>query len=402
MPDALDADGTYSHLAHANDVEPSVGHRVLRQRCPLHVEESHDPPFMVIGRHADVVDVLMRPKEWCNGFGVGIHRQAAGVLGTTDDPDHRRQRRVLQDAFRPSAIARLRGEVESVGDRLWRDAFGVDGEGDFVRLFAFPFPAVVIAILLGVPADRRDDFGDWSDDIVNSLGGADPALAEEANRQIFALVDELVAVRTDLHERGEPLPDDLLSVMTLAKLDGLLSHTEVRRLSQQLLVAGHETTASLISLMLYRLIEQPSLIDELRADPELIPAAVEEFLRFDSPVQGLFRSNPQPSAVCGQQQPADSRLLTLFASANRDDAVWEDADEIRLDRFREGGLSHLAFGWGVHHCIGAALARQEGELALRWMVERFETVQRVGDVAINQPFILRGLTTLPIRWTTHS
>ena len=402
MPDAFDADGTYSHLAHANDVEPSVGHRVLRQRCPLHVEESHDPPFLVIGRHADVVDVLMRPKEWRNGFGVGVHRQPAGVLGTTDDPDHRRQRRVLQDAFRPSAIARLEADVEALGDDLWSRAFGVDGEGDFVRLFAFPFPAVAIALLLGVPRDRHDDFGRWSDDIVNSLGGADPALAEEANRQIFALVDELVAARIALHERGEALPDDVLSVMTLAELDGTLTHHEVRRLSQQLLVAGHETTASLISLMLYRLIEQPELLQQLRADPALIPAAVEEFLRYDSPVQGLFRVNPEPSAVCGQQQPADSRLLTLFASANRDETVWADADSLRLDRFVSGAKSHLAFGWGVHHCIGATLARTEAALALRWMVKRFDTVERIGDVAINQPFILRGLTTLPIRWTTHS
>ena len=163
-----------------------------------------------------------------------------------------------------------------------------------MRLFAFPFPAVVIAVLLGVPRERRDDFGRWSDDIVNTLGGADPSLAEEANRQLFVLVDELVDDRRALHERGQVLPDDVLSVMTLAEIDGTLDHREVRRLSQQLLVAGHETTASLISLMLYRLIEQPELVAQLRARPDLVPPAVEEFLRFDSPVQGLFRSNPEP------------------------------------------------------------------------------------------------------------
>lgn len=391
---------TYSHLERANDVEPSLGHAHLRDECPFHTEDSHDPPFHVVSKHSDVFDLLMRPTEWRNGFGVGIHPQPQGVLGTADDPDHRRQRRVLQDLFRPASIARLDAEVRDVCDDLWNHAFGDDGEGDFVRLFAFPFPAIVIAVLLGVPPDRRDDFGRWSDDIVNTLGGADPGLAEEANRHIFSLVDELVAVRKDLIDRGEPVPDDVMSVMTGAELDGTLSHHEVRRLSQQLLVAGHETTASLISLMLYRLIEQPELMEQLRADPELIPAAVEEFLRYDAPVQGLFRSNPEPSTVCGHELPADSRVQALFASANRDADVYDEPDEIRLDRFGPGSRSHLAFGWGVHHCIGASLARTEGQVALRWMVERFATVERIGDVGINQPFILRGLTTLPIRWTT--
>ncbi len=392
---------TYSHLAHANDVEPSEGHARLREECPFHTEVSHDPPFHVVSRHADVFDLLTRPDEWRNGYGVGVHPQPGGVLGTADDPDHRRHRRVLQDAFRPAAIAELDDDVREVCDELWTGAFGDDGEGDFVRLFAFPFPATVIAVLLGVPRERRDDFGRWSDDIVNTLGGADPALAEAANRHIFALVDELVDVRRELHAGGHELPDDVLSVMTRAEIDGTLSHHEVRRLSQQLLVAGHETTASLISLMLYRLIEQPDLTARLRGDPDLIPAAVEEFLRYDSPVQGLFRVNPQASVVCGEDLPAESRVQALFASANRDADVYDAPDEIRLDRFGPGSRPHLAFGWGVHHCIGAALARTEGQVALRRIVEHFDTVERTGDVAINEPFILRGLTTLPIRWTVR-
>ncbi len=367
----------------------------------MHVESAHDPPFHVVSRHADVFDMVMRPAEWRNGFGVGVNAQEGGVLGTSDDPDHRRQRRVLQDAFRPASIARLDADIEQVGNELWEQAFGSSGEGDFVRLFAFPFPAVVIAVLLGVPPERRDDFGRWSDDIVNTLGGADPALAEEANRQIFALVDKLVAERADLIAAGSALPDDVLSVMTRAELAGTLTHHEVRRLSQQLLVAGHETTASLISLMLYRLIEQPDLIAQLRADPALISSAVEEFLRFDSPVQGLFRVNLEPAVVGGETLPAGSRVQALFASANRDDAVFDQPDELHLDRFGPGATPHLAFGWGVHHCIGAALARREGSLALRWITERFETVERIGPVAVNEPFILRGLTTLPIRWTVR-
>ena len=402
MTDSAHSACPYSHLAHANDLEPSDGHRLLREQGALHEEVSSTSPFFAVSHYADVLDVLRRPDEWRNGFGVGLHPQPRGVLGTTDDPDHRRQRRVLQDSFRPVALQRLDNEIAAVGERLWRAAFSADGEGDFVRLFAFPYPAVVIAVLLGVPRDRHDDFGEWSDAIVNSLGGADPALAEEANRHIFQLVDELVTARIALHENGSELPDDVLTVMTRAELAGTLTHQEVRRLSQQLLVAGHETTASLISLMLYRLIERPDLAQQLRREPALIPSAVEEFLRFDSPVQGLFRVNPSPSTVADRAMDAESRVLTLFASANRDPDAWDDADDIRLDRFAGGTKAHLAFGWGVHHCIGASLARREGQLALQWMLDRFETVELTGEVRVNEPFILRGLSTMPIRWTVRS
>jgi cytochrome P450 len=388
----------YSHLAHANDLEPSPGHAHLREHAPLHCEATHDPPFYVVSRHADVFDVITAPDVWRNGQGVGVFVQPGGVLGTTDDPDHRRQRKVLQDAFRPAAIAALAPRVESIGEELWSAAFGEDGEGDFVRSFAFPFPAIVIAELLGVPLERRDDFGRWSDDIVNGLGGGDLARVDQANREMFALFDEIVAEREAALAAGAGLPEDVIGVLTRAKADGLVSHGELRRLCQQLLVAGHETTASLISLMLYRLIQHPELVEQLRSDPGLVPSAVEEFLRFDSPVQGLFRVNEVDCPVRGHVLPAGTKLQALFASANRDPEVWEAPDELRLDRHGPGSRPHLAFGWGIHHCIGAPLARREGQLALRWMVERFEHVELVGPVAVNEPFILRGLTTLPIRW----
>jgi cytochrome P450 len=392
----------YSHLDHANDLEPHVGHRHLREHCPLHREDGHEPPFYVVSRHDDVFDVVTNPTRWCNGQGVGVFVQTGGVLGTADDPDHRRQRKVLQDAFRPAAIESLAPRVERIGDELWRGAFGADGAGDFVRLFAFPFPAIVIAELLGVPIDRREDFARWSDDIVNGLGGGDLSRVDQANRELFALVDDLVADReASLATGAGAPPDDVIGVLTRAKADGLLSHGEVRRLSQQLLVAGHETTASLISLMLYRLVQHPELVAQLRAAPHLVPSAVEEFLRFDSPVQGLFRVNPQPATVRGVELPAGTKLQALFAAANRDPEVWDDPDELRLDRHRPGTRPHLAFGWGVHHCIGAPLARREAQLALGWMVERFDTVELAGPVAVNEPFILRGLTTLPIRWTVR-
>ncbi len=393
---------TYSHLEHANDLEPAAGHHHLIEHCPLHKEDTFDPPFYVVSRHEDVLSMLTDPAQWTNGDGPGVFFQEGGVLGSADDPDHRRQRKVLQDGFRPAAIASLAPRVDIIGRELWDRAFASDGEGDFVTLFAFPFPAIVIAEMLGIRPEDREQFGHWSDDIVNGLGGGDLTLVAIANEGIYGFVDALVAERQEILERGETPPDDLLSVLTVAYRNGDLQYGEVRRLSQQVLVAGHETTASLLSLMLYRLIQQPELGDLLRADPSLIPWAVEEFLRYDSPVQGLFRTNRDECVVHGEKIEADTKVQLLFAAANRDPEVWQDPDDIQLDRFGPGSKPHLAFGWGVHHCIGNVLARREGQLALRWMVETFEKVELIGPVQVNQPFILRGLTTLPIRWTLRS
>ena len=393
---------TYSHLEHANDLEPAAGHHHLIEHCPLHKEDTFDPPFYVVSRHEDVLSMLTDPAQWTNGDGPGVFFQEGGVLGSADDPDHRRQRKVLQDGFRPAAIASLAPRVDIIGRELWDRAFASDGEGDFVTLFAFPFPAIVIAEMLGIRPEDREQFGHWSDDIVNGLGGGDLSLVAIANEGIYGFVDALVAERQEILERGETPPDDLLTVLTVAYRNGDLQYGEVRRLSQQVLVAGHETTASLLSLMLYRLIQQPELVDLLRSDASLIPWAVEEFLRYDSPVQGLFRTNRDECVVHGEKIEADTKVQLLFAAANRDPEVWQDPDDIQLDRFGPGTKPHLAFGWGVHHCIGNVLARREGQLALRWMVETFEKVELIGPVQVNQPFILRGLTTLPIRWTLRS
>ncbi|MFZ9230884.1 MAG: cytochrome P450 [Ilumatobacteraceae bacterium] len=393
---------SYSHLEHANDLEPSVGHHHLIEKCPIHREESFDPPFFVVSRHEDVLSMVTDPELWQNGSGPGVFHQMGGVLGSADDPDHRRQRKVLQDGFRPAAIQSLAPRVEQIGRKLWDDAFSVDGAGDFVRLFAFPFPAIVIAEMLGIRSEDRDQFGHWSDDIVNGLGGGDLRLVEKANEGIYALVDDLVVERRTIIEAGGEPPDDLVTVLTRAHLAGDLAYGEVRRLCQQVLVAGHETTASLLSLMLYRLITQPRLVDELRADPERIPWAVEEFLRYDSPVQGLFRTNSRECEVRGETIAPGTKMQLLFAAANRDPRVWNEPDTIDFDRFGPGSRPHLAFGWGVHHCIGNVLARREGQLALRWMIDTFETVELTGEVKVNQPFILRGLTTLPIRWTVRT
>jgi cytochrome P450 len=387
----------YSHLEHANDLEPSEGHRILRETCPIH-KEDHDPPFRVVSRYDDVLSVLKSSQVWGNREGPGIYHQPGGVLGSADNPNHKRQRSALRAGFTPSVIARMQPRVEEICDTWWK-AFNQDGEGDFVELFAFPYPAVVIAELLGVPDDRRDDFRRWSNDTVAGLGGGDTELLNIASAGIYETIGDGATERMELADAGKDLPDDLLSIMVTAYRNGDIGWSEILQLGHQLLVAGHETTASLISLMLYRLIQQPELADQLRDRPDLLEAAVEEFARFDSPVQGLFRTSQDDDELLGEPVDAHTKVQVLFASANRDPDAFAEPDTIDFEREGLTTRQHVAFGWGVHYCIGAPLARREALVALDRIVNHFKTVELLAEPEVNAPFILRGFSSMPIRWT---
>ena len=388
---------TYSHVERANDLEPSDGHRILREECPLHHEENFDPPFYVVSKHDDVLEILKSPELWGNSDGPGVFYQRGGVLGSTDDPDHARQRRVLREVFLPSRMRLLEKRLETICDDLWK-TFEKPGEGDFVEIFAFPFPALAIAEILGVDPNDREKFHKWADDIVAGLGGGDLKLVDKANQELWEYIDDLVETRLILMDQGDQLPEDAISTMTIAFSKGDLSRREIQRLGHQLLVAGHETTASLLALMVYRLSSQPELLASLKNNPKLIEPAVEEFLRFDSPVQGLFRTNSKACPVRDSVIPAGTKLQAMFASANRDPEIWNDPDSIRFDRDPKLARQHLAFGWGVHYCIGAPLARLEARLALKKIVTSDTTLKVLEDPPTTPPFILRGFTELRIKW----
>jgi cytochrome P450 len=199
---------------------------------------------------------------------------------------------------------------------------------------------------------------------------------------------------------GGELADDALTRMLLAWREGVLTMPEVRHLGAQLLIAGHETTTSLMGLMLYRLLERPSLLAALRADPSLLDTTIEEALRFDSPVQGLFRTNASACPMHGEVIPPRSKTQLLYAAANRDPSRFSDPDEFRIDRDPDELRRHLAFGWGVHFCIGAPLARMETRVTFQRILSRMHDIELVGPAVRNESFVLHGLASLPIRWRT--
>jgi cytochrome P450 len=313
---------------------------------------------------------------------------------------------VLRDAFLPTVINKLEPQVSEIARGIL-DEWIPQRSGDFVVDFAFPFPALVIGDLLGVYREDRENFRDWSVAIVNALGGGDLVAYQAATDAVWAYIDERVAEREALLTPGEMpddsalgtvLPNDVVSRMLIGHLQGQLSRTEIRRLGHQLLVAGHETTTGLLGLLLYRFSQSPHLWERLHEQPELIDVAIEEGLRYDSPVQGLFRTNNRDVEVRGEVIPAGTKMQVLFASANRDESMFENPDEFRLDRDPHALKQHVAFGWGVHHCIGAPLARLETRVALTQLVPRITNLRVVEEPQNSDTFILRGFASLRMEW----
>jgi cytochrome P450 len=391
------------YLGGAMAMEPSVLYRTLRDECPLHHVTDHDPDFFVLSRFDDVVSTLLQATQWGNRQGPGVFVQEGGVLGGADDPDHQRHRRVLRDAFLPTVINRMEDHVRELASTMLEEILPL-GACDFVDAFAFPFPALVIGEILGVRAEDRGLFRQWSTAIVDGLTGGDLVRFDEARVAMNRYIDARMAEREPvIGDRTEVEPDDdVLTRLFLARRNGVVTGGEVRSLALQLLVAGHETTTSLLGLMLQRLIERPELMARLRADRSLLPAAIEEALRFDSPVSGLFRTSTEEHEVRGCPIPAGTKLQLLYGAANRDPAQFPDPDTFRLDRSPTELGKHVAFGWGVHHCIGAPVARLETRVAFDLILDRMDAIEIAGPIERNRSIILHGLTSLPIRWKVRA
>jgi cytochrome P450 len=240
-------------------------------------------------------------------------------------------------------------------------------------------------------------FHELTTTVASALTGGDLAAYERARETLGDYIDEVLAEREQLSD--DELTDDVLTAMLHARRDGTLSGPEVRHLGHQLLIAGHETTTSLLGMMMLRLLQHPEAMQALRDDPALIPGAIEEALRYDSPVNGLFRTNAETCVLHGVEIPERSKMQLLYAAANRDPQQFSQPDEFIIDRPRQEVGRHLAFGWGIHFCIGAPLARLEAKVAFERLLARTSAIELAGEPVRNESFVLHGLTNLPLRWT---
>jgi cytochrome P450 len=309
-----------------------------------------------------------------------------------DDPDHKRLRSLVSKAFTPRLIERLRGRIEAICRELL-DVMERKGRTELVRDYALPLPATVIAELLGVPAKDQRRFHRWSNSIVSVSSGRDVWRALPA---ALAFVRYL----RKMSERRRVLPeDDLMSALVQAEEAGYrLSEDELLAMSFLLLVAGHETTVNLIASGTLALLEHPDQLEKLEGDSRLIKPAVEELLRYTSPVEiATERYARQDLEISGTTVPRGELVLAVLGSANRDEQQFEDPNTLDLARDPN---RHLAFGrGGVHHCLGAPLARMEGQIAVSALLQRFPNLRLdidPGSLRWRRGIFLRGLQRLPL------
>jgi cytochrome P450 len=314
-----------------------------------------------------------------------------------DPPDHTRLRRLVAAAFSVRRIEALQPRIEAIVDELLDGiaARGPDTVVDLVSSFAFPLPFTVICELLGVPHDDRDPLAQGFAVLLAPAPTAEQyARAKQASDAVVALLERLV-------EKKQQEPDDALVSALIVTRDGGegLNHQELMSTIFQLIVAGHDTTASLIGNSVVSLLRHPEQLHEIQADPAKLPAAIEELMRFDAPVpHATFRYAREAIELGGTTIPAGAQVLINLAAANRDERVCPAPDVLDIDRAE---VHHLGFGHGIHFCLGAPLARMEGNLALGALTRRFPDLRLAVPVeqlrwGHGDGVVLRGLSELPV------
>jgi cytochrome P450 len=350
--------------------------------------------YWLVTRHAEARAALADGRlskdprhAWSRLRAAGMVRGEPGAatfdLHTTDPPEHTRLRTLVAGAFSGRRIAALEPRVQAITDDLLDAATGTF---DLIADFAYPLSLTVIAELLGVPEVDRDRFRTWTLAATTPAHITDRQLSkEDGHRLLRQYVDELVRAKTPA--------DDLLTAL----LNSGLTHAEVVALTQQLLFAGHEPVTNLIGNGMFALLRHPDQLARLKAEPALLPGAIEELLRWDGPTA---RSSPSYATadleIDGTVIPAGSVVIVGIAAANRDPRRFADPDRLDLARDTDG---HLAFGHGIHRCVGAALARLEGRIAIGTLIRRFPalTLAAPPDELVWHPFpVFRGLAALPV------
>ncbi|MER7849027.1 cytochrome P450 [Kitasatospora sp. NPDC096077] len=390
--------------------DPYGAYDTLRAKAPVHRVVGPDGlPVWLVTRYPDVRQALADPRLALdrthaapgNYRGFALPPALDANLLNMDPPDHTRIRRLVARAFTPRRVAALRAPIERVAEQLL-DAVEPSGRADLLASYAAPLPITVICDLLGVPEEDRRDFRAWTDTLITP----DPTRPEQARDAVKAMLGFFTGLIA--RKRAEPADDLLSDLIAVRDEEGdpgtegtgdRLSEDELTSLAFLILFAGYENTVHLIANAVLALLTHPEQLAALRADPELIEGAVEEFARFDGPAPLAIRRFPrEPVTIGGVTVPAGETVLLSLASANRDPGQFTDPDRLDLRR-RENG--HLALGHGIHYCLGAPLARMETALAITALLRRFP------DLALDVPverlrhrptMRARGLLELPVRF----
>ncbi|WNG14402.1 cytochrome P450 [Cystobacter fuscus] len=378
--------------------DPHPRYAELRRDTP--VVQVEPAGFWAISRYEDVAFVIKNPQLFSSqGFKaawqpewVGYNPLANSML-VLDGAGHSRLRALVSRAFNSSAISRLEVRIRKLANRLV-DELAEKGEADAISSFAMPLPAFVIGELLGLDASLHHRFKDWSDDITSVTPV--PHGPEHAQRTLTAIADATRYISEVIEVRRRSPADDLVSDLIRAEVDGQsLTDREIVDFLVLLLIAGLETTVHLLGHSLLFLAERPEEQARLRAQPSLVPGFVEEMLRYEAPVQALLRVATSDVTLSGVRIPQGDVVLALLASANRDERHYTEPDRFDVHRGQPG----LSFGYGVHYCIGAQLARMEARCGLEALLSRFSGFTRTStELSWGQAITVRGPQRLPLRF----
>ncbi|MGD8859530.1 MAG: cytochrome P450 [Myxococcales bacterium] len=373
--------------------DPYPHYAELRETAPCFHQEERD--IYVISRYADVRRALSNVEVFSSTQGVGYERRPVPMMIAYDPPEHTRLRRIVAGRFTPRALAQWESRIEALAAKLLDPMIGA-GTVDLVDALSGPYPVGVIAEMMDIPIERRADFKRWSDNTVEALGGAVDATPEERMAVEMTIVEFAMWFAEVIQERRPDAAerDDLISLLIRPSDEGeTLSDEEIVSFCVLLLVAGNETTTNLISNTTLHLLEHPEAWRAVRDDPQLGNSLIEEGLRYDAPIQGFFRNTLSETEVAGVTIPADSKVMLLYGSANRDPDKFEAPDEFRVER---NPVDHIAFGFGPHTCLGAYLARLEARILLRHALQKVRRVRLEGASERTNNPLLRGMQKLPV------
>jgi len=374
--------------------------RLREQRTPVYLNLAGPTGGMWLVTRYDDVAAVLREMQISKDMSRLVPAPTPTPLDASmlfkDPPNHSRLRSLANQAFTPKRVKDLEVRIEEIANHLI-DRVQANGGMDLIADYAMPLPIIVIAEMLGVPPDDRDTFRAWSNDLIT---GTDMVRGTDERRQkqgaaILALMgyfSRLIAER-----RGDPREDIISAMIEAHDEGGRMSEEELLGACILLLVAGHETTVNLFGNGLLSLLRNPDQLALLKEEPELLPSAVEEMLRFESPVQrGTFRVTLAPVEIGGTTLGPGEQVSAVLSAANRDPDQFPDADRFDITRAPN---RHLAFGLGIHFCLGSALARTEARIGFARLLDRLPNLAFASDsVDWNQNTLIRGLHTLPLRF----
>ena len=377
--------------------DPSSGHEYLLDQCPVHFFSSPEMRFYTLSRYEDVASCLRDTSRFSSQYGQGPNfSEPVGML--CDPPQHTLYRKLIQPAFSPKAVEELRPKVISLTNELVDKILSGDSTFDLHDEIAFPLPVTIIAGMLGVPSSDLEKFKRWSDIQVEIMGSGDlDKYKEEQIEFQNYMLKHLRGRKLELAKEGREGKQDLLNLIASARneQDEAIPEGDALSMLNQLLVGGNETTTSLITNLFWRLLEKPSRWRTLLEDRSLVRSAVEESLRYDPPVLGLYRNSASDIEIHDETIPEGEKVYVYYAAANRDPRVFNKPNEFDISR---KARRHMSFGLGTHFCVGAPTARLEAEVVLEVMLERMPDLRMLNSGERIKPFFLWGRKHLPCAW----